>query len=172
MALTYEPIASTTLGSSSPSIDFTSISSAYTDLRLVVFGRSSYGSTLDIMQIQMNSVTTNYSRTVNYGNGSAAGSAGSTALDYWYIHWLPANTTNSNVFGLFIIDFMNYASTSYGKFGLYKSYSAGNASTNFEVQHGVLRNSSTAAISSLKIQTQNGNVAAGTIATLFGIKRA
>ena len=38
MALTYEPIASTTLGSSASSISFNSISTAYTDLRLIVSG--------------------------------------------------------------------------------------------------------------------------------------
>jgi hypothetical protein len=36
MAKTYEPIATTTLGSNTATVDFTGISQAYTDLILVI----------------------------------------------------------------------------------------------------------------------------------------
>jgi hypothetical protein len=70
MAATYEKIQSTTLGSSSASISFTSIPSTYTDLRLVFIGTNSAGGTLAIQY--NNDTATNYSTTYAYGNATAS----------------------------------------------------------------------------------------------------
>ena len=73
MALTYEPIASTTLGSSAPSISFNSISTAYTDLRLIVSGLNA--TSAGGWRIRVNGDSgSNYSYNGISGNGTTASS--------------------------------------------------------------------------------------------------
>ena len=75
MPATYEKIATTTLGSAASTITFSSISSAYTDLRLTLVGivKPSIGSL--VAQIRFNSDSgTNYSATHLLGDGSSASS--------------------------------------------------------------------------------------------------
>jgi hypothetical protein len=73
MAITYEPIATTTLGSAAADVTFTSISGTYTDLVLVAV--TQIGSSGDYLGVQFNSDTgTNYSRTRLSGNGTSASS--------------------------------------------------------------------------------------------------
>jgi len=43
MAITYEPIASTTLGSAASTITFNSIAASWTDIKLILIGTSSTG---------------------------------------------------------------------------------------------------------------------------------
>jgi hypothetical protein len=81
MAITYEPIATTTLSSAAATITFSSISSAYTDLRLVFVGTSVANSNNCI--VTFNSDTGfNYSQTALYGTGATAGSSRQTGVQY------------------------------------------------------------------------------------------
>jgi hypothetical protein len=74
MAKTYEPIATTTLGSAAASVTFSTISGAYTDLVLVMSIRGSSDIESDI-GMQLNSDTgSNYSMQRIYGQGASAGS--------------------------------------------------------------------------------------------------
>ena len=69
MASTYEPIATTTLGSAASSITFSSIPATYTDLRLVLVHTPS--ASTGNAQMQFNSDTaTNYSYTYRQRIGS------------------------------------------------------------------------------------------------------
>jgi hypothetical protein len=71
MAITYEPIATTTLGTAEASVTFSSISGSYTDLVAVIEGTAttSFGQ----VQMRFNGDTgTNYSTTYMWGTGSAA----------------------------------------------------------------------------------------------------
>jgi hypothetical protein len=79
MATTYEPIATNTLSSAVASVTFSSISSAYTDLVLVVNGTSASAGDFSL-QVGNGSIDTgtNYSMTALYGNGSTATSARSS----------------------------------------------------------------------------------------------
>jgi hypothetical protein len=71
MPNTYEAIASTTLTATASSIDFTSISSTYTDLILVCYLQDSGGASY----IRVNNDSgSNYSRTIVYGSGGSAAS--------------------------------------------------------------------------------------------------
>jgi hypothetical protein len=70
MAPTYEPIATTTLGTAAASITFSSIPATYTDLRLVVVAKAVSASTLDVRF--NNDSGTNYSKTEISGDGSSA----------------------------------------------------------------------------------------------------
>jgi hypothetical protein len=73
MAITYESIATTTLGSSESSVTFSTISGSFTDLVVIISGVSSNANEL---QFRLNSDTgSNYSFTQLYGDGSSAGSS-------------------------------------------------------------------------------------------------
>jgi len=74
MPTTYEPIATTTLGSAQTSVTFSSISGSYTDLIIVCNAKITSGNG-ETIRFQFNSDTgSNYSQTNLNGNGSVAGS--------------------------------------------------------------------------------------------------
>lgn len=73
MAVTYEPIASTTLGANATTVTFDSIPGTYTDLILVIHEPTASGSNAGTIKFNQDSGS-NYSRTTLRGNGSAASS--------------------------------------------------------------------------------------------------
>jgi hypothetical protein len=163
MPATYEPIATTTLGSAAASISFSSISSAYTDLRLVMTYTCS---TSSYAYVTINSDTgTNYSRTQLSGNGTAATSIRGTSIDRMFAP--VANTTTTPV--NFTADFFSYAGST-NKTSLWTGSSDQNGSGNATRTVYLWR--STSAISSLQITSNAGNFEVGTSATLYGILKA
>jgi hypothetical protein len=75
MAFTYSKIANYTVGSGGVStINFLNIPQNYTDLKLVVSGRTNNAATYDYLTIRFNSTTTPYSSKVLYGTGAGAAS--------------------------------------------------------------------------------------------------
>ena len=74
MPSTYEPIATTTLGSTAATITFSSIPATYTDLRIALVGSLSGGGNYGNLRFNSDSGS-NYSVTILRGNGSAASSA-------------------------------------------------------------------------------------------------
>jgi hypothetical protein len=162
MPRTYEPIATTAVSSTVTEVIFSSISSAYTDLILVVAPTA--GALADT-GLQFNSDTgANYSRTYLNGNGTSAISgrnSGDTRIRTNY----SGATGGSN--GMQIIQIMNYANSTTNKSVLIR---ANNASYGTDAVVGLWR--STAAITSLRIYCDGGgNWTAGNF-TLYGIKAA
>mgnify|MGYP006271134105 CR=1 FL=1 len=165
MATTYDPIATTTLGSAASSITFSSIPSTYTDLRLVLIGGTS--STADV-KLQFNLDTaTNYSYTTLVGDGTTAYSQSFTNAayincdDYWGI---PANGQ-----AMLALDVFSYAGSTY-KTTLVTIAADKNGSGTSERRVGLWR--STSAITTIKFTPTAGNFTTGTTATLYGIKAA
>lgn len=159
---TYTQIASTTLGSAS-SVTFSSISSAYTDLRIVIVGAVNTG--LQNLTCQFNGDTaTNYSRTFLSGNGSSAGSgrestfANITLDRYGYFS---SSTTNM------LVDVMNYSNATTYKTLLSRS---NNASEGTGAVVGLWRN--TAAINSILLTLSGSTWTTGSVASLYGITAA
>jgi hypothetical protein len=166
MAITYEPIATSTLGSTVSSITFSSISSAYTDLRLV-FTELSVG-TGGYVGLQFNTDSgTNYSATVLRGNGSAASSARDIDLTVLTVTFDGVST--STIPALTTIDIFSYTGSTY-KTLLAQTSGDNNGSGFVYSTAGLWR--STAAITSIKLLAQNWNFTAGTTATLYGILKA
>jgi hypothetical protein len=164
MATTYEPIATTTLGSAQSSVTFSSISGSYTDLVLIT--NSATGVNDIDMYIQVNSDTaTNYSWTRLSGNGSAAASSrgSNSSLGYRVGNMSGSNVGQNNA----IVQFLNYSNTTTNKTILSRS---NNASLLVEAYVGLWR--STSAITSMDIKTQSGNFSIGSTFTLYGIKAA
>jgi hypothetical protein len=161
MAITYEPIATTTLGTAAASVTFSTISGAYTDLVLIIDGKISSGQ--DDMTLQLNNDTaSNYSNTALYGNGSAAGSDNGSNGTHMRIGRIQSGSSTN------ITNIMNYSNTTTYKTVLDR----GNAPDFLTIARvGLWRN--TAAITSITIGRANvGDFASGSTFTLYGIASA
>ena len=158
---TYEPIATQTLGSAAASVTFSSISGAYTDLKLVFTGVVSSGG--DAFYVRLNSDSgSNYSTTELKGNGTAASSARYSSVTYMYAlgNGLSANQTNV------ILDLNNYSNATTYKTGLFR-YNDANGYAAATI--GLWR--STSAINAVSIHSLGG-YATGSTFTLYGIAAA
>lgn len=164
MASTYDPIATTTLGSAASSITFSSISSAYTDLRVVMVASITGGS--DDLKLQFNSDTgTNYSDTILKGNGTSATSRSNTSGTFAYLDWDGALSTT---WSMYTTDVFSYAGSTY-KTILSTSSADKNGSGGLDRIVSLWR--STSAINTIKLFSGT-NFATGTTATLYGILKA
>jgi hypothetical protein len=166
MPATYEPIATTTLGSAVNSITFSSIPATYTDLKFVVVGTVN-DATGRVAIIQFNSDTSsNYSFTRLTADGSSAssgnGSATYIAAGNWY-------TFQSSPPSMFDMDLFSYAGSTF-KTTLHSVTNDKNGSGYVEKQVSLWR--STAAINTILISVQAKLFDVGTTATLYGIKNA
>jgi hypothetical protein len=164
MAKTYEPIATTVLGSTATSIIFSSIPQSYTDLRIVW---SRYQSQNGNSWIQLNGDTgTNYGLSCLSTNG---GTVYATSL-------VSANRIGPSVFSapsntnpFSIIDIFSYTGTT-NKIALSTVSGDQNGSGWIERVAGVWRNS--AAVTSVSLNFNGGTIPVGATATLYGIKAA
>ena len=165
MASTYEPIATTTLGSAASSITFSSIPATYTDLRLVT---TMLGSTTSIgVNLRFNSDSgANYSSTFLVGGGSSAASGRNTGATEITMHYSFLSTTIPTMGE---VDIFSYAGSTF-KTLLHTLTQDFNGSGNVEKQVGLWR--STSAITTVSLSTTANNFAIGTTATLYGIKAA
>jgi hypothetical protein len=157
---TYIPIATTTLGSGVASYTFGSISSAYTDLRLVmlIYSQNGYAP-----WVQFNGDTgTNYSLTQMFGSGSTTGSNRITNGTNIYL----GEAFNTGFYPYFV-DFQNYSNTTTYKTCLWRASTPLNY-----VQQGVGLWRNTAAISSIKIGVDVGTLVTGCTLSLYGIAAA
>jgi len=164
---TYEPIATTTLSSASPTVTFSSISSSYTDLVLVAQLTTAAATN---MRIRFNGNSgSNYGSThmggnggTTYGTPEATNTAG--LIDYGGGY---PNGGASSV-STYVINLNNYSNTTTWKTWLNR---ASNAGTGTEITAGVWRQ--TSAINEVQIRTSSGgNMSVGSIFTLYGIKAA
>ena len=164
MANTYEAIATVTVGSGGAStIDFTSIPSTYTDLKLVLSGRSTSSGT--VASIKFNNSSANFSGIWLVGTGSSALSG--TGADYFRINW---SASTSNTFGNTEIYIPNYAGSNN------KSFSSDGSSENnaTEAYANFIAGlwSQTTAINQITLTPNAGNFAQYSTATLYGIKNS
>jgi hypothetical protein len=165
MPATYEPIATTTLGSAAASYTFSSIPATYTDLILVADSLVDGGGGAQII-IRVNGDTgTNYSRTVLDGSGSSATSTKDSNIAYFQTGY-QAYMTTARGFNM-IANFMNYSNTTTNKSILVR---CGNANTGVDASIGLWRN--TAAINSILVYPASNNFATGSTFTLYGILKA
>jgi len=165
MPATYEPIATTTVsGSSTTSVTFSSISSAYTDI-IVIFNGG--GTNPSNIQMQLNSDTgTNYSTTSMYGTGTTATSARYTNLNLMYSAGVAA-ALPTTLSAMGIMSIMNYSNTTTNK-TILSRYSNASAETTTNVS--LWRN--TAAIHTIRLFSYSQAFLDGSTFTLYGIKAA
>lgn len=168
MALTYEPITSTTLGSNATSVTFSSIPATYTDLVLIVSALGVGANTDENCSIQVNSDTnSNYSMTRVRGNGTTASSDRESSATSATVGVLQVKATGDSTRDTYAIHFQNYSNTT-----TYKTWISRSNSSNYSVQAMVNLWRSTSAISTIKFQINSNNFYAGSTFTLYGIKAA
>ena len=163
---TYTPIATSSPTTSPTEIIFSSIPSTYTDLVLILCGKSTANANV---YVHVNSDTgSNYSYTTLTGDGSTANSyrnsniASGLLLDY------NSQPKNDNA-DIVIANFMNYSNSTTNKTCISRGGHAG-----FGVDANVSLWRNTNAITSLAIRLGGGSGTwlTGTIATLYGIAAA
>ena len=165
MPATYEPIATTTLGSATNSVTLSSIPSTYTDLVLIVSAKGSGGDGDTNLYVQLNGTTTGYSLTRIKGDGSSATSARTTSRTKFESD--PAWYLRSSMNNISVINIMNYANTS-----VYKTVLSRHNQTDVATIGEVGLWQNTAAVSSITLSTAPNNFAIGSTFTLYGIKAA
>ena len=167
MALTYDKIATNTLGSAASSINFTSISSSYTDLKWVLNGVLT--STADIY-IRYNSNTSGLYSWVRMGNVNGTPLSSNVSNDDKIRVSFSNPSEIASQFFYITGDVFNYAGSSF-KPSLTQYY--GNQSETAARATGVYAGTwrGTVAINELNI-ISTGAFAAGTMATLYGILKA
>lgn len=159
---TYTSIATTTLGSATTNITFSSISGSYTDLILV----GSFSNAINTnLFYQFNSDTgNNYSNTYLSGNGSTASSGRFTSRANIVVD--PSGSGVGTGMATILASFNNYSNSTTYKTALTRIGSAG-----LELGANVGLWRSTAAITSIKFYAdQNFNT--GSTFTLYGIAAA
>lgn len=160
---TYVALDKVTTTGSVSSIEFTGISSAYTDLRIVI---DVLGVGTGYVTAQFNNNTgTNYSITRMGGNGSTATSYRATDQTSCDLSWSAAYTSSGRLMAT--VDLLNYSNTTTFKNLLSRAGKSDNA---VDLIAGMFR--STSAITSIKLIAATSNFAAGSTFSLYGISAA
>lgn len=163
---TYDSIATTTLGSNTNTVTFSSISANYTDLIIVIGGRLVTGGTTCRMQFN-NDTTTNYSQTNVAGNGTSVGSSSNSNQTYFRIGEIYAGLSTSQ--STTIIQVNNYANTTTYKTAMIRlSDPSGEVATYM----GQWRKTPEAINRIDLIAGASDNWVSGSTFTLYGIKAA
>lgn len=172
MPSTYEPIATTSM-SGTYIVDFTSIPSSYTDLRLVIVSRSAAGggTSSGIFVNLNNDYTSLYSVTRLGGDGASAFSnRSSTQTEFNVLPGAAGSGSASNIFSLTTIDLMSYTGST-NKTGLVTCSLDRNGAGTVSRQAFLWRN--TSAVNRITLtDASNNNWASGSTATLYGILKA
>ena len=164
----YDSLATVTLSAATASVTFAGIPSGYKHLQLRILARGNfaYGNLLD-GTINFNGDTTvaNYYNHYLKGNGTAASASASNA-PYMSNIFAGANQTAS-VFGVAVIDILDYADTNKYKTVRYLGGTDVNGSGQLNLGSVLWKN--TAAISSLFFAT-DGSMIANSQLALYGVK--
>ena len=171
MATTYTLISSVTVGSGgAANMQFTSIPATYTDLLLHISARSDEaGADWSEGRITFNGSSSGYSNLYVLGTGSATSSGtGTTAAVYGGRG--TAGSATANTFGSSFVYIPNYTSSNY------KSVSTDEVTENNATAALAFLNaglwSNTAAITSITIVANPGNLVQYSTAYLYGISNA
>lgn len=167
-----EPIATTLVGSGGVNqITFNDIPQTYKHLQIRMIGRSSDAAGTVNVNINYNGDTSaNYAWHRIYGNGTTAGANGSSSQTTSIIGQISGNTAGSNIFGVAILDILDYTTinkykTTRALFGFDDNNGGAGAVVNFF--SGLWMN--TDSINSIKL-TSGAGFAQYSRFSLYGIK--
>ena len=167
-AATYEPIATTTIGTAVASYSFNSIPSTYTDVILVAnMTDTNGGGDQRILVTVNNDAGSNYSATNMYTFGASGLSRRFTSRTQFDNETGASNSATSPAIDIY--EFMNYANTTTYKTVLYRQNNLAGSTAGTSAFVGLWR--STSAITSIKIECM-ATIAVGSSFTLYGIKAA
>lgn len=155
-------IASTTLGSATATVTFSSIPTTYDDLYLVGYRIG------DSFTLRLNNDSgSNYSETLLYGDGGAAASTRvSTQTNFSQL----GDNGNTTTPGSFVVNIINYSTSSYNKSALVRtSTDINGVGGQTRLVAGLYR--SNTAITRLDL-IASGTFSTGSVFSLYGIKKA
>ena len=154
---TYSQIFSTTVGTATNTITFSSIPATYTDLVIVMNGTATAAADV-YLYYNTDTTNSNYSNTYLSGNGSTVGSGRDPipAVGLFY-------TTDSNI----IVNINNYSNATTYKTSISRSNTAASL-----VMARVMTWRNTAAINEVVVKHSSGNFNTGATFSLYGITAA
>lgn len=164
----YDSIATTTLGSTTSSITFSSIPSAYTHLQIRLFARSTAANVAGGVTLQFNGDTTGsnyYSHYIQADGSSVAAGPNASASIFYDIAGANANTS---VFGAIIFDVLDYTNTSKNTTTRALGGIDNNGNGRMNLTSGLWLN--TNAVTSITLTPFSGSFAANTHCALYGIR--
>lgn len=176
MAIVMTPIYTQTASGNSTQITFNNIPQVYTDLKLVISVRSTASGSLtggfaDSSYISYNGSTADSSWTFLYGTTSSVTTARGTSPTIMYLGPLNGNNSTASTFSNIEIYIPNYTSSNF-KSATLDSAVENNSSSNYFIQMLALLCRTTSTISSLAITAGEGNWAANSTFSLYGIIRS
>lgn len=167
MADTYEPIATTTLGTATNTVTFNSIPGTYTDLIIIMVTTTSVDSASSRIRFN-NDSTTLYSQTVIEGTGTSA--LASRTTNQTSIGFESNIGTDATTPSVFIVHVFNYSNTTTNKSIVMRQNGFYTGGEGTAARVGLYR--STSAISRIDLLESANNFAIGSTFTLYGIKAA
>ena len=165
MAKTYEPIATSTVGTATTTVNFTSIPQTYTDI--VVASSIQVSGNVNVFMTFNSDSGANYSFTLLQGDGSTASSgrvSNQTRIQLDSVAYPPISGSSC---APGIVQINNYSNATTYKTALIR---ANNGAVGVSAFVGLWRN--TAAITTITFVAGAVNFAVGTTFTLYGIKAA
>lgn len=166
MAVTYKLIETVTVGSGgAANIEFGSIPQTYTDLKLVLSGRSTIAD--NAVKGAFNGSTSNFSQRILFGNGSSPASNTPSNNTLCYMNF---SSDTASVFSNSEIYIPNYTGSTNKSFSS-ESVHENNATTAYVIMLAGLW-SQTAAITSITLSNASGSFAQYSSASLYGIKNS
>jgi hypothetical protein len=171
MANTYTLIESQVLGSSAASVTFSAIPATYTDLVLRYSARND--GTTTILGVQFNGDTaTNYSTTILRGSGSAASSLSynTTRTQLFEQDGIEPSTMTANTFNSGEIYIPSYLASQNKPMSTFTVTEDNSSTAYMSAIANLWRN--TAAITSINLYSNSGNLVSGSSFYLYGIKNS
>jgi hypothetical protein len=167
----YESIATVTSSGSTSSVTFSSIPSTYKHLQIRILSRSAYAATTDQIYMRLNSDSgTNYSWHYLKGDGASATASGYASDNIIYAATTPAASASANIFGVSIIDILDYGSTNKNKtVRILDGYDA-NGSGVVELRSSGWYSTSATTSILLANYMAGSNFASGSSFALYGVK--
>jgi hypothetical protein len=164
----YDSIATTTLSTATASVTFSSIPQTYTHLQLRALVKNTVNYAWGA-NIQLNGAT-NYSRYHRFGEDTSSGSGvivdSGTATGQTFFTY--GATAATNIFGVAIVDILDYTNTNkYKTLRAFSGWDNNGGGVLFETSSLY---ATTSAVSSLVITPTSGNIATYTQFALYGIK--
>jgi hypothetical protein len=149
-----------------------SLPAGYSLLRLVVIGASAGAAEQYKWQVTVNSTSSGYDLQEGYGSSTTAGAGVESNAGAWLpsVADMPGAGATSGVAGILDLQIPGYALTTFDKAGLWRSgyTDAATASSDQVSLHGIVSlRSGTAAITSITVSNNGGNLVAGTTAYLY-----
>jgi hypothetical protein len=164
----FESIATTTLGSSTSTVTFSSIPTGYKHLQIRMINRGTGTSAFTIL-VRVNGDTgSNYASHFLEGDGASAYSGGSASQTYITFYAQPKSNATANVFGAYIIDVLDYANTNKNKTFRHLGGFDANGSGYVDLDGGLWMSNS--AITSIEFTTGATSFAQYSHFALYGIK--